>query len=144
MFQFNLTLLPSNSVFCCRKYVDRSWEYINRSQTHECGNGDWAVQFPEKEYVIGIFVAVQVAQTMLAWIWQTRMKIFSLENRRMHQNDDNWWAFFLLFILCFDPLTFRNSAVAPALGEMKFLPLSLSLTGWKEVHMYVDLHQNCE
>jgi hypothetical protein len=20
------------------KYVDRSWEYINRSQTHECGN----------------------------------------------------------------------------------------------------------
>ncbi len=23
------------------KYVDRSWEYINRSQTHECGNWDW-------------------------------------------------------------------------------------------------------
>jgi hypothetical protein len=22
------------------KYVDRSWEYINRSQTHECGNWD--------------------------------------------------------------------------------------------------------
>jgi hypothetical protein len=60
------------------------------------------------------------------------------------QNDDDWWVFFLLFILCFDPLTFRNSAVAPALGEMKFLPLSLSLTGWKEVHIYVDLHQNCE
>ncbi len=28
-------------LFCCRKYVDRSWEYINRSQTHECGNWDW-------------------------------------------------------------------------------------------------------
>ncbi len=25
-------------LFCCRKYVDRSWEYINRSHTHECGN----------------------------------------------------------------------------------------------------------
>jgi hypothetical protein len=25
-------------LFCWRKYVDRSWEYINRSQTHECGN----------------------------------------------------------------------------------------------------------
>jgi hypothetical protein len=24
--------------FCWRKYVNRSWEYINRSQTHECGN----------------------------------------------------------------------------------------------------------
>ncbi len=23
------------------KYVDRSWEYINRSQTHEYGNWDW-------------------------------------------------------------------------------------------------------
>ncbi len=23
------------------KYVDRSWEFINRSQTHECGNWDW-------------------------------------------------------------------------------------------------------
>ncbi len=22
------------------KYVDRSWEYINQSQTHECGNWD--------------------------------------------------------------------------------------------------------
>jgi hypothetical protein len=25
-------------LFCWRKYLDRSWEYINRSQTHECGN----------------------------------------------------------------------------------------------------------
>jgi hypothetical protein len=30
------------------KYVDRSWEYINRSQTHECGNREWgrAIPFP--------------------------------------------------------------------------------------------------
>jgi hypothetical protein len=28
------------TVFCCRKYVDRSWEYMNSSQTHECGNLD--------------------------------------------------------------------------------------------------------
>ncbi len=35
------------------KYVDRSWEYINRSQTHECGNcqiGTEAEQFPERKY----------------------------------------------------------------------------------------------
>ncbi len=24
-----------------RKYLDRYWKYINRSQTHECGNWDW-------------------------------------------------------------------------------------------------------
>ncbi len=27
-------------LFCCRKYVDRSWEYINGSQSHQCGNWD--------------------------------------------------------------------------------------------------------
>ncbi len=30
----------SISLFYCRNYVERSWEYINRSQTHECENGD--------------------------------------------------------------------------------------------------------
>jgi hypothetical protein len=40
------------------KYVDQSWEHINRSQTHECG-GTEAAQFPEKEYINGIFLAVQ-------------------------------------------------------------------------------------
>jgi hypothetical protein len=30
------------------KYVNRSWEYINRSQTHECGNWDWGRAIPRK------------------------------------------------------------------------------------------------
>ncbi len=33
---------------CCRKYVDRSWECINRSQTHECWNWDWSCAIPRK------------------------------------------------------------------------------------------------
>ncbi len=39
---------------CCEvfsaagKYVDQSWEYINRSQTHECGNWDWGRAIPRK------------------------------------------------------------------------------------------------
>ncbi len=28
------------------KYVDRSWEYIYRKQTHECGNWDWGRTIP--------------------------------------------------------------------------------------------------
>jgi hypothetical protein len=38
----------------------RSWEYINRSQTHTVNVeiGTEAAQFPEKEYLNGIFVAV--------------------------------------------------------------------------------------
>ena len=35
-------------LFCWRKYVDRSWEYINRSQTHECGNWGWGRAIPRK------------------------------------------------------------------------------------------------
>jgi hypothetical protein len=31
-----------------QEYVDRSWEYINRSQTHECGNWDWGRAIPRK------------------------------------------------------------------------------------------------
>ncbi len=39
------------------KYVDRCWEYINSSQTLECGNWNWAAQFLFWEYINGIFVA---------------------------------------------------------------------------------------
>ncbi len=35
-------------LFCLRKYVDRSWEYINRSQTRECGNWGWGRAIPRK------------------------------------------------------------------------------------------------
>ncbi len=40
------------------QYVDRSWDYINRSQTHECGNKKWAAQLLFWEYINRIFVAV--------------------------------------------------------------------------------------
>jgi hypothetical protein len=43
-----------------RKCMDRSREYINRSQTHECGNGTEVAQFPEKERINGIFIAVRL------------------------------------------------------------------------------------
>ncbi len=35
-------------LFCWMKYVDLSWEYINRSQTHECGNWGWGRAIPRK------------------------------------------------------------------------------------------------
>jgi hypothetical protein len=47
-------------LFCWRKYVDRSWEYINGSQTHDVEIRAEAAQFPEKEYISGIAVAVRV------------------------------------------------------------------------------------
>ncbi len=43
------------------KYVDRSWEYINRSQPHECGNWDWGRAIPRKGIHKGVFLAVQAS-----------------------------------------------------------------------------------
>ncbi len=37
-FQHSCVCEQSICLFCYRKYVDRSWEYINRPQTNECGN----------------------------------------------------------------------------------------------------------
>ncbi len=41
--------------FAAAKYVDRSWEYINRSQTHECENCDWGSATPRKRIQKGDF-----------------------------------------------------------------------------------------
>ncbi len=35
-------------LFCWRKYLKWSWEYINRSQTHESGNWGWGRAIPRK------------------------------------------------------------------------------------------------
>ncbi len=39
-----------STVFCCSQIcgVDWSWEYINLSLTHECGNWDWGRAIPKK------------------------------------------------------------------------------------------------
>ncbi len=35
-------------LFCWKIYVDWSWEYINRSKAHECGNWGWGCAIPRK------------------------------------------------------------------------------------------------
>ncbi len=45
-----ISIFPQSvCLFCWRKYVDRSWVYINRSQTHERGNWCWGRAIPKKE-----------------------------------------------------------------------------------------------
>ncbi len=39
-------------------YVERSWDYINRSKNMNVEVGAEAALFPEKEYINGIAVAV--------------------------------------------------------------------------------------
>ncbi len=53
-------------LFCWRKYVDRSWDFINRSRLMNVKIGAEAALFPEKEYISGIFVAVRPWLTSLS------------------------------------------------------------------------------
>jgi hypothetical protein len=61
--------------FAAGKYVDRSWEYINRSQTHECGNWDWGRAIHRKgihiwDYrcsAVGLVCPVQLEKTPSRW-----------------------------------------------------------------------------
>ncbi len=49
MYLWEIHIFPGLvCLFWCREiqYVDRSWEYINRSQTHECGNWGWGRAIP--------------------------------------------------------------------------------------------------
>jgi hypothetical protein len=73
--------IPTIDLICCRKYVDRSWEYINRSQAQECDveTGTGAAQFPEKEYINGIFVAVRATPPALAGDAQLRASVNSMQ-----------------------------------------------------------------
>jgi hypothetical protein len=46
-------------------WTDSENRYIIRSQTHECGNWAENEQFPEKEYINGIVVAVRAELDLL-------------------------------------------------------------------------------
>ncbi len=49
MFCLPVTTFQDRSAYSAAwKYVDRSWEYITCSQTHECGNWDWGHAIPRK------------------------------------------------------------------------------------------------
>ncbi len=49
IYVWEIYIFPGSvCLFCCRKYVDQSWENINRSQTQECRNWDWGRAIPKK------------------------------------------------------------------------------------------------
>ncbi len=74
----------SVSLFCWRKYVDRSWGYINRSQTHECWNWGWGRAIPRKGIHKGDF---RCSVAPLIIIKHRRLtKCVSLRDRKWRQH----------------------------------------------------------
>jgi hypothetical protein len=58
-------------LFCWRKYVDRSWDYIIRSQTHECGNWGWGCAIPRKGiHKWDLRCSAAVFSTAKLYIWR--------------------------------------------------------------------------
>jgi hypothetical protein len=54
------------------KYVDRSWEYLNRSQTHECGIRTEAGQFPEKDFRCSVWRFILTQNECFSYFpWKT-------------------------------------------------------------------------
>ncbi len=59
-------------IFPPAEKTDPSWEYIIRSQTHECGNWDWDPVFLFWEYLLRIFGILSLQCTMGSFVpsWQ--------------------------------------------------------------------------
>ncbi len=47
IYLWEIYIFPGSVCLFCRR--DRSWKYINLSQTHECGNWDWGQAMPRKK-----------------------------------------------------------------------------------------------
>ncbi len=74
------------------KNVDRSWEYINRSQTHECGNWDWGRAIPFLGiYINRIFRCSVVCRGYIFYeYYLSTYMYFVLSTWHMEHIDCNW------------------------------------------------------
>ena len=79
------TFPRSICLFCCRKYEDRSWEFINRSQTHECGNWDWGRATPRKKYINGIMELSLHRASLIHYGDRRRIQICSPPHSRVSE-----------------------------------------------------------
>jgi hypothetical protein len=57
---------------------ENMWKYINRLQTLNVEIRTWAAQFPEKEYINGIFVAVFMWWLKLTIYWSLFVQVIAL------------------------------------------------------------------
>jgi hypothetical protein len=111
----DLYIFPGSS--CWSKYVDRYWEYVNRSQTHECENWDWGRAIPRKGIhewdcrcsVVGLFQHIALKRINAQSTCGTRMTsiFFNLQitylSPQIVDKSTNWY--FELCSNCGGPAT---------------------------------------
>jgi hypothetical protein len=74
-------------LFCWRKYVDQSWDSINRSQTHECGNWGWGRAIPRKGLIHKWEFRCSAVKER-AWTWKDFWLLESLAEEVHHVKED--------------------------------------------------------
>ncbi len=109
-------------LFCWRKYVDRSWEDINCSQTHEYGNWGWGRAIPRK----GIY-----KRNCRCSEWVASIGIQALENRastlKVHKYT-NWLdqnsiiPYFRLFETSFPNFFIKNQVLGKEKCSLLTIP----------------------
>jgi hypothetical protein len=69
------------------KYVDQSWEFINRSQTYESGNWDWGHAIPRKGIQKWYFSCSVQRQGWLV-LCRTQRRIYAVSFHHNYQAKD--------------------------------------------------------
>jgi hypothetical protein len=123
-------------LFCCRKYVGRSLEYINRSQTHECGNWDWGRAIPRKgthkwdfrciAWIEHSITLDTVPSPCFIFLWTLPAHFFSfLFNSR------NLWDLYVLCVVRTPSLWWRQDRT-PGVSLSSLYSLSLQRSGQQD------------
>ncbi len=107
---------------CWRKYVDWSWDYINRSQTHECGNWGWGHAIPrigihKWDFRCSVGRLGRHCTSTYTGVTSLRQRVMTSDNNQHAFFDGSWYK---MCIKNLDPLLNHR-----AVGISALRPLSL-------------------
>ncbi len=95
-------------LLCWRKYVNRPWYYINRSQTHECGNWGWGRAIPRKgihkwdfRCSVSVFHPDACCRSTLSGSRPATTHDVTVRMTSLHMTSNSWMSWILYIQPCF-------------------------------------------